>query len=128
MSATTLLDSVCFDYLSSLAGTTWTWASPDDLAAFYDQVDESEQCVGTVVRGRLDFGPEVLVGTVAAAVGCDAAFRLLDVTEDPSAQAQRYVVELIVVPGCEYDLIEPLVIAVPAPPDGVHAELGVVTP
>lgn len=127
-SALALLDGVCFDYLSSLVGTTWTWTSPDDLAAFYDRVDESAQCVGAVPRGAYDFGAQVLVGTVGAAVGCDAAFRLLDVADDPAARAQRYVVELVVAPGCEYELLEPLVMAVPAPPDGLHAELGVIAP
>ncbi|WP_119072805.1 hypothetical protein [Aggregatilinea lenta] len=125
---TALLDGVCYDFLSGLAGTTWAWASPDEVAAFYDAVAESEQCVGAVARGTADFDGQVLVGTVGAATGCDAAFRLLDVKDDSAAQVQRYVVELIVTPGCDYELLEPLILAVPAPPAGDTAELGVITP
>ncbi|HML23091.1 MAG TPA: hypothetical protein PKD09_15665 [Aggregatilinea sp.] len=126
--ATALLDSVCYEFLASLAGTTWTWTSPDDLAAFYDRVDESEQCTGLVQRGTYEFGSQVLLGTVGAATGCDAAFRLLDATPGAASQAQRYVVELVVTSGCDYELLEPLVMAVPAPPGGSGVELGVITP
>ncbi len=127
-SATYLLDGVCWEYLEGLAGETWTWHSADDLLAFYDEVDESELCRGVVTRGEFAFEGTVLLGTVRAATGCDAAYHVSEPPGDAMEAARRYVAELTVVAGCEYELLEPLVIAVPQPRDGVEVELSVVGP
>src|SRR5690554_6506329 len=69
---TALLDGVCTEFLLNAAAATFLWDTPDALAAFYDRVDESEQCSGTVMRGTFDFDGPVLAGAIAAATGCDA--------------------------------------------------------
>lgn len=126
--ATTLLDGVCFEYLAFLDGTDWQWRSPADLSAFYDRVDASELCPGPVERQAADFDDQVLVGVVAAATGCDAAFHLLRTTDDTAAQTQTIELRLEVVPGCPYDLVEPLVLVVPAPPSGYSVRIAMSTP
>ena len=49
---TALLDGVCTEFLFSAAGETFVWDTPDALAAFYNRVDESEQCSGEVIKER----------------------------------------------------------------------------
>jgi hypothetical protein len=115
---TALLDGVCTEFLFSAAGETFVWDTPDALAAFYNRVDESEQCSGEVIRGTFDFDGRVLAGAIAAATGCDASFHVGEVAA--SGDAHILPLTLTVAPGCAYELVEPLVVAVPrassAPP------------
>lgn len=127
-SATYLLDGVCWEYLEELNGETWTWGGAEDLTAFYDGVDESELCAGVVTRGAFAFDGTVLLGTVRAATGCDAAYHVSEPPSDATGMARRYVAALTVREGCGYELLEPLVIAVPQPPDGGEVELSVAGP
>ena len=111
---TALLDGVCTEFLFSAAGETFVWDAPEALAAFYNRVDESELCRGSVARASFDFAGRVLAGAITAATGCDAAFRAGDVIT--SGDAQILPLELTVAPGCAYELVEPLVVAVPRGP------------
>ena len=115
---TALLDGVCTEFLFSVAGETFVWDTPEALAAFYDRVDESEQCGGEVMRGSFDFDGRVLAGAIAATTGCDASFHVGEIAA--SGDAHILPLELTVAPGCAYELVEPLVVAVPrassAPP------------
>jgi hypothetical protein len=126
--ATFLLDGVCFDYLATLRGTTWLWTSPADLAAFYDQVDASELCAPPATRQDYDFTAEVLIGLASAATGCDAAYRVITLSQDDDRQTQTLFLSLDVRAGCSYEIIEPLIMAVPPPPPGYTLEATVIAP
>lgn len=116
--AASLLDGVCFEFLLTQNGQVWIWATPGDLAAFYDRVDASELCLGPVERRDFDFSQGVLVGTLTVATGCDAAHRVINMVQDVGAHTQTVNVQLDVLPGCPYELVEPLLIVIPAPPEG----------
>lgn len=113
-----LLDGVCFEFLQILNGTTWVWSSPGELETFYDQADASGLCPGLVARGTFAFENDVLVGAVSVTTGCDAAHRIIDLAQDDSAHIQVLVLQLIVQPGCPYELVQPFLAAIPRPPDG----------
>jgi hypothetical protein len=123
-----LLDGVCFEYLLSLNGQVWTWTTLAELSAFYDRVDASEVCPDPVVRRDFDFSQGALVGTVSTATGCDAAHRVVDTVRDDGARTQTLVVELDVRTGCPYELVEPLLVAVPDLPDGYTLQIAVSAP
>jgi hypothetical protein len=125
LDAGALLDDVCFEYLLSLDGQVWTWSTPAELSAFYDRVDASELCPASVARQDFDFSQGALVGTVSTATGCDAAHRVVDTVRDDSARTQTLVVELDVRPGCPYELVQPLLVAVPDLPDGYTLQIAV---
>jgi hypothetical protein len=108
-----LLDGVCFEFLATLGGSQWTWTSPEHLAAFFDRVDESELCPGRVARGSFVFEDLALVGAVNTATGCDAAHRVIGL----DATTQTLQLAFDVLPGCDYELVQPFLIAVPRPPD-----------
>ena len=123
-----LLDGVCFEYLATLNGSRWTWTAPGDLTAFYDRVDESKLCPRPVERGSFAFEDSVLVGVVNAATGCDAAHRVIDLVRDETGAAQTLQLAFDVLPGCDYELIQPFLIAVPRPPDGSAIQVVVIAP
>jgi hypothetical protein len=125
LDAGTLLDGVCFEYLLTLDGQVWTWSTPAELSAFYDRVEASEVCPDPVARQGFDFSQGVLVGTVSTATGCDAAHRVVDTVRDDRARTQTLVVELVVRPGCPYELVQPLLVAVPDVPDGYALQIAV---
>ena len=126
--ATVLLDGVCFEFLLTLNGQTWTWTTPSDLAAFYDRVDASELCPGPVTRLDFDFSQGVLLGTINGAAGCDAAHRVIEMVQDAAAHTQTVIVQLTVRPGCPYELVQPLLIVVPPPPEGYIIQIAVTAP
>jgi hypothetical protein len=121
-----LLDGVCFEYLYTLNGKTWVWQSPDELSGFYDQVDASGLCPGLSQRGTFDFSGQVLVGVVNDTTGCDAAHRVIDVTQEGTVQT--LLLEFEMIPDCGYELTQPFLIAVPRPPEGVTIRVVVVPP
>jgi hypothetical protein len=125
LDAGTLLDGVCFEYLLTLNGQVWTWHTPAELSAYYDQVEASELCPDPVARQDFDFSQGVLVGTVSTATGCDAAHRVTDVVRDDNAHTQTLLVELAVRPGCPYELVQPLLVAVNDVPDGYTLQIAV---
>jgi hypothetical protein len=126
--AAALLDGVCFEFLLTLNGQTWAWTTPADLSAFYDRADASTLCPDPVARYGFDFSQTVLVGVVNAAEGCDAAYRVLDLVQDDSARAQTLIVQFDTLAGCPYELVEPLLVAIPRPPDGYTLQVAVRTP
>jgi hypothetical protein len=128
VNATELLDGVCFEFLLTLNGQSWAWTSPADLSAFYARVDASELCPGPVARQTFDFSQGVLVGTVNVAVGCDAAHRVIDRVQDDTARTQTLLIQLDVLPGCPYELVQPLLVVVSPPPDGYTIQIAVTTP
>ena len=67
-----------------------------------------------------DFSQGVLVGMINGATGCDAAHRVIEMVQDDAAHTQTLLVQLNVRPGCPYELVQPLLIAVPIPAGGVH--------
>ena len=125
---TALLDGVCSEFLFASAGETFVWDTPDALAAFYDRVDNSGLCRRPAARGTFDFGGAVLAGAIHAATGCDAAFQVLGLAQDDITRTQTLSLALAVEPGCEYELVEPLVVAVPPPPDGYTLQIAVTGP
>jgi hypothetical protein len=125
LNAGALLDGVCFEYLLTLDGQVWTWYTPAELSAFYDRVEASKLCPDPVARQDFDFSPGVLVGTVSTATGCDAAHRVADVVRDDGARTQTLDVALMVRPGCPYELIQPLLVAVPDVPNGYALQIAV---
>jgi len=118
-----LLDGVCFEFLLTLNGQSWVWSSPADLAAFYDQADASKLCLGPVTRGDVDFSQEVLAGMVNVTSGCDAAHHVVELVRDDSARSQTLLVQLDIRSGCDYELVQPLLVAVPAPPPGYTVQI-----
>jgi hypothetical protein len=119
-----LLDDVCFEYLHSLGGRTWVWESSAELDAFYDQAEEV--CGRTITRGTFAFDGEVLVGAVSLATGCDAAHQFLDLRTDDAQATQTLVLRFVVQPGCPYELVQLLLIAVPHPPTDYELAVEVV--
>jgi hypothetical protein len=128
LDAGTLLDGVCFEYLLTLDGQVWTWTTPAELGAFYDRVDASELCPTPVARQDFDFSQGALVGTVSTATGCDAAHRVVNTVRDNSARTQTLIVALEVRPGCPYELVQPLLVAVPDLPEGYTLRIAVSGP
>ena len=114
---TALLDGVCTEFLFTAAGETFVWDTPEALAAFYDRADESEQCPGRVARGAFDFDERALAGAIALAIGCDASFRVEGLVE--GTEARTLLLALQIEPGCDYELVEPLLLAVPRDRPGV---------
>jgi hypothetical protein len=125
MSLVALLDGVCFEFLAGLSGQSWLWTTPDDLAAFYNRVDESKLCTVPITRGSYDFNGTALAGAIHTAVGCDAAYRVIRLVQDNTAYTQTLYVEFDIAPGCSYELVQPLLIAVPRPPDGYTLQVAV---
>lgn len=128
VNATDLLDSVCFEFLLTLHGTWWTWVNADDLNTFYDRVDASGLCPDPAGRPAFDFNQGILVGTVTFATGCDAAHRVIDWVRDDAAQTQMLRVQFEVLSGCPYELVQPLVVAVPPPPNGYTVQVTLTAP
>jgi hypothetical protein len=124
LDALSLLDGVCFEYLYTLGGQSWVWTSPDDLTAFYDRVDASERCGDPVVRATMDFSDQILVGAVQAGIGCDAAFQFVELAQDGNTQTVvlRYTLQT----GCDYELAQPYLIAIPRPPEGITVRITIV--
>ncbi len=118
-----LLDGVCFEFLLTLNGQSWVWSSPADLAAFYDLADASKLCLSPVTRGDFDFSQGVLAGMVSVTAGCDAAHHVIDRVQDDAAQTQTLLVQLEVRSGCDYELVQPLLVALPAPPPGYTVQI-----
>jgi hypothetical protein len=125
---TALLDGVCFEYLAGIGGQTWLWTTPDELLAFYDQVDSSERCPHAVTRVPFDFNGAALAGTVSSGTSCDAAYRVITLAQDDAAQTQTLALEFDVLPGCPYELVEPLLIAVPRPPEDYSFSITTTSP
>jgi hypothetical protein len=123
-----LLDGVCFEYLYALNGQTWVWTTPGDLAAFYDQVDASELCPTPAERAAFDFEGRVLAGAVNVSAGCDAAHRVVNLTQDDSARTQILSLQFQVEGDCPYDLVQPFLVAVPQPPQGYTLRVVVTSP
>lgn len=123
--ATPLVSGVCFEYLSTLDGTVWVWTTPNALAAFYDQVDTAGLCAEPIARWPFDFSGQVLAGAVNTAIGCDAAHRFLDLTQDDSAKTVTLWLQFEVLPGCDYELAQHFLIALPRPPDGYSIKVQV---
>jgi len=118
-----LLDGVCFEFLYSLDGDAWVWTTPGDLVAFYDRADESELCPAPVSREDFDFSERYLVGAVQVTSGCDAAHHVIDTVTDDAARTQTIVAQLMVSGTCDYDLVQPLLIAVPRPAEGYTLQI-----
>ncbi len=108
-----LLNDVCFAYLATQTKEGWKWTTDADLSAFFARVNASELCSNPVPTPEFDFTEYVLVGAVKSAEGCDAAHRILDTLQDETAGPITVHVELVIQTGCPYELIEPLLIAVP---------------
>jgi hypothetical protein len=125
LDAGALLDGVCFEYLLTLDGQVWTWRTPAELGAFYDRVEASELCPDPVTRQDFDFGQGTLVGTVSTATGCDAAHRVVDTVRDDGTRTQTLIVKFEVRPGCPYELVQPLLVAVPDVPEGYALQIAV---
>jgi hypothetical protein len=123
VNATGLLDGVCFEFLLTMGGQGWTWTTPNDLAAFYDRVDASELCPHPAARHEFDFSQGVLVGIVNTATGCDAAHRVIDRVQDDAARTQSLRVRFDVQPGCPYELVQPLIVVAPFPPEGYTIQI-----
>lgn len=125
---TGLLAGVCFEYLASIAGETWQWRTADDVRAFFDRARRTDLCLDPIpdsapVEERLHADDDVIwLGTVQIVSGCDAAYELADSLADFNQPTNRIIVVLRVRGACSYDLVEPLLIAVPvltvdAPPE-----------
>jgi len=125
---TTVLDGVCFDFLARLSGQAWVWSTPEELAAFYDQVDASEVCSRPAVRFSFDFSQTVLAGVVNGATGCDAAHQFVALNQDDNTHTQTLILEFTVLPGCDYELVQPFVIELPRPPDGYVLQIALSEP
>ncbi len=125
---TSVLDGVCFDFLARLSGQAWVWSTPEQLAAFYDQVDVSEVCSRPASRVSFDFNQTILAGVVNGATGCDAAHRFVSLNQDDSAHTQTLVLEFTVLPGCDYELVQPFVIELPRPPEGYVLQIALSEP
>jgi hypothetical protein len=125
--ATSLLDDVCFEYLYAMNGQTWVWTTPGELTAFYDQVDVSRLCPDPVGRAAFGFEGTVLAGAVSVGTGCDAAHRVVGLAQDDGARTQILSLHFQVEGDCPYELVQPLLVAVPQPPAG-YALRVVVTP
>ncbi len=122
-----LLDGVCYEFLYSLNGVTWVWTTSGDLTAFYDRADASGLCSSPVTRVPFDFSGHYLAGAVQVVTGCDAAHRVIDSVTDDSARTQTIVVQLTVRGDCHYELVQPLLIAVPRLSEGYTLRI-VLTP
>ncbi len=123
--AASLLDGVCFEYLHGLSGATLVWTTADEQRAFYDAADASGLCVSPAARSALDFSAQIVVGTVSAVTGCDAAHHLVALEQDDAARRVTLRLALEVRPGCPYELVEPFLVALPRPPAGYTVEVEV---
>lgn len=113
--ATALLDGVCFEALAALSGQSWVWRSQADLDAFYVHIDAAAWCPEPIARQTYDFAGSVLAGTAIAAQGCDAAFRSATLAAAGNGGGLVLRLALQVIPGCPYELIEPVIVVLPAP-------------
>lgn len=118
-----LLDGVCFEFLLGLNGQSWVWTTAADLGAFYGAVDDSKRCPGPATRGTFDFNGVVVAGIINTATGCDSAHHFVDLVQDDSARTQTVMLQFVVEPGCPYELIQPFVIVLPAPPVGYTVQV-----
>jgi hypothetical protein len=118
-----VLDGVCFEFLAAQQGQTWIWTTQGELDQFYADVDDMKLCTRPAKRQTFDFGQQVLVGTTQTATGCDAAFTVRDMVQDDDTHSVTLYVNLQVRSSCPYDLVEPLVLGVPAPPAGYTLQL-----
>lgn len=128
---TDVLDSVCFEFLASIAGESWAWSGPDDVAAFATRIHDSDLCPRpadfdvAAIGGALEAGDTVWVGTVQAAVGCDAALVVTGLHQDDARHALTVLLDLRTRPSCPYDLLQPLVVALPRPPADYQIDVAV---
>ncbi len=121
--ASSVLVGVCFRFLQALDGKTIVLDSSRDLAAFYNQVDASEQCRDSAARQDFDFSNRQIVGTVVTGEGCavDLAY---DSTELDDKNRRRTLVFRVVVRGdCPYELVRPVWLAVDRPPSGYTTQI-----
>ncbi len=119
---TRLLDGVCFEYFASRAPMTWVWRTSTEMDEFFDEVEQSELCPTPISRPTFDFSGHLLVGAVQTVRGCDSAHI---VSTELMAQPPVMVLDLhlIVRSGCDYELVEPLLMAVPRPAQGITVEV-----
>jgi len=121
---TDLLDGVCYEFLAALAGQVWVWRAQADLDAFSARVAESELCADAPSL-TFDFDRSALAGAVSAGTGCDAAHHVLGLARDDAARTVTLRLAWEIRPGCDYELLEPILLEVPAPPPGYTLRVAV---
>lgn len=115
---TYLLDGVCFEYLFANQGNQWLWQSPADLIRFFDDVDSAELCAIPVQRAIFDFTEHSVLAAISFGQGCDAAHQLTATSVDDAEATITLFAQFIIQPGCDYELVQPVAIAVQKPDNG----------
>ncbi len=106
--ANSVMSDVCFEAADSLSGRVFVLRYPEDLIAFYDQIDNSLLCRHPVTRYPFDFGNgNVLVGLWGKARGCRAWYEILDVMRNDSQRSFVVKLHLVTEGSCNYELLRP---------------------
>jgi len=116
LNMTDVIDDICFDYLDSLGDTTFVWWDDQDIRAFFERANASGLCPRIAAPPAVDFSTQVIAGAISQATGCDAAHRVISFTSDTAAHTYELILQLDVRSGCDYELIEPVIVALPRPP------------
>jgi len=121
--AGSVLAGVCFSFLQALNGRTVVLDSPRDLAAFYNQVDASNQCRDSATRQSFDFSNQQIVGTVVTGEGCTVDLAYDSAELDDKTRQRTLVFRAVVRGDCPYDLVRPVWLAVDRPPPGYTTQI-----
>ncbi len=122
---TGVIDDICFDYLDSLGDTTFVWWNDRDIRAFFERANASGLCPRIVAPPAVDFATQVIAGAISQATGCDAAHHVISFTSGITAHTYELTFQLDVRSGCDYELIEPVIVGLPRPPAGTTITVSV---
>lgn len=108
-----VMSGLCFESVNDAAGRTFIILDDRDLQRLFDLADNSQLCRHPVQRGSFDFADgRFLIGLWSKAVGCAARHEVRDITRDDVAHTYIINLRLVVVPGCDYELVRPFWVGV----------------
>lgn len=103
-----VMSGLCFESVNDAAGRTFVILDDRDLQRLFDLADNSQLCRHPIQRGSFDFADgRFLMGLWSRAVGCAAHHEVSGITRDDVAHTFIISLQLVVEPGCNYELVRP---------------------
>lgn len=109
-----LMESVCFEAATKVAGQVFQIADVNALSALYTQLDRDQPCEDPINHTTYPFNNgEIIVGLWSAGIGCNARHEVQNVQRDDIQGQETIQLQFITEGDCPYDLLQPFWIAVP---------------
>lgn len=108
-----IFSGVCFSAARDAAERIFILRNDEELAFFFDLVDNSQLCRRPVSRGEFDFSDgRILAGSWSVGRGCEASHDVLTINRDDAARTITMRLAFHVRGGCDYELVRPFWFAI----------------